>query len=406
MRTTAIRGVFVLVVAWLAWRVPGADLTASYVAGRLVAEGHAASLYTANFATVSWNQDPNWVQAVAGTDLDPATVTAYLYTPLWAWIVAPLASTLSFAAFKHLFTVLSLAAMAAMTGIGARTWAPRLETPQWQAGLLLGLGCSAPFIWSVSLGQIHPIFLWLAVLAGALSLRGREATAGALLAAAAAVKITPGWLALTWVFAGCRRATLSFVVTSAALAAATVAVLGWPVFAAYIAAVRHVGHRMTLSFNNDSLPTLLLGRYLNTATAFRWQPVALPVGIAIFCVAATALLAAGAGIADRRATMTSRRTGAIVTLLAATILAPLAWNHYFVLLVLPVMVLLAAWRERRGVVWLVIALGLVALNVPPLAYGVGAPLWVVALRSQCIAAIVAITALIALRFWPAPMPRT
>jgi hypothetical protein len=374
----------------LAWHAHAQDLTASYLAGRMIGHGDAAALYRPILAAVHWRTDPVWARSVAAAGLAPDDVTSFVQTPLWAWLVAPLASAVDFATFKRIFAVFDLAAIVIIVAAAARQWAPRLWTPGWQIGLLAGLLCSTPLLWSISLGQTHPIFLCLAVLAAIRAAAGKHLSAGALLAAAAAVKITPLWLAVTWLVAGRWRPALSFAAFSVLLAGLAVACAGWPVVAAYLATVHAMSGRMLLAFNNDALAALLLGAQLNDATAFHWHPVALPRWIAALSLALLAACAAGAGWLDRRA---PARPGAIPTLVAATALAPLAWNHYFIVLILPVMSLLQAWRDTGRALWLGVVVAVVALNVPPLAYGVGAPMFVVALRSHLLAALLCLLAM-------------
>lgn len=373
----------------LAWHSPAQDLTASYLAGRMISHGDGAALYRPVLAAAHWRTDPVWTRSVQAAGLVPDDVTSFVQTPLWAWLVSPLANMVDFATFKRIFAGLDLIAIAVMVDTAARQWAPRLRAPGWQVAILATLFCTTPFMWSVSLGQTHPIFLCLAVLAAIRAANGKPITAGALLAASAAVKITPLWVAVTWLSAGRWRPALGFAAFSALFAALAVACAGWPVVAAYLSTVHAMSARMLLSFNNDAFAALLLGGQLSDATAFRWQVVHLPSSIAALSLGLLAACAIGAGWLDRHA---ARQPGAVITVVAATAFAPVAWNHYFIVLTLPAMLLLQAWRDTRRAVWLVVTILVVALNLPPLAYGVGASIAVVALRSHLLAALVSLLA--------------
>jgi len=85
--------------------------------------------------------------------------------------------------------------------------------------------------------------------------------------------------------------------------------------------------------------------------------------------------------------------GAVLTLVAATAFAPLAWNHYFIVLIIPVMLFLQACHGRAAPLWGGMVVLIAMLDVPPLAYGVGAPLATVALRSHLLAALLCIVAM-------------
>ena len=72
---------------------------------------------------------------------------------------------------------------------------------------------------------------------------------------------------------------------------------------------------------------------------------------------------------------------------------PLAWNHYFIVLVLPAMLFIASGRAWLAVLTL-------ALLEPPLAFVVGDGLWAVALRSECWAALICLAAMLVQGFAP------
>jgi hypothetical protein len=388
--TWLVRIVFVAAVLRAGWNVDAADLTASYLAGRMVENGDLAALYRPIIAAAHWSADPVWARYVADAGLPAGTITPFVQTPLWAWLIGPLSDAVNFGVFKRIFAAISAIMTVTMVACAARQWAPRLSDPGWQAGLLAGLFCSTPFLAGIALGQTHAIFLCFAVLAAIRAVQGKEISAGALLAAAAAVKVTPLWLAVTWLAAGRWRAAVSFAAFSAVLAALAVLCAGWPVVSAYLATLHAVGARMTLAFNNDALAALLLGRQVTDATAFQWQLVTLPPWIAGLSLALLAACAVLGGWLDRRAL---RKPGAALTLVAATAFAPLAWNHYFIVLILPVMIFLESSQESGRSGWAILTMLVAALNFPPLAYSEGAKLAVVALRSHLLAALLCLAAL-------------
>jgi hypothetical protein len=378
---------FASVYVFMSWNQPAWDLSAGYLAGRMVANGDIAAIYTRNNPADPAKLGPAWRKAADAGGIT-GQLTPYVQTPLWAIAVAPLAAAVKFSTFARLFAVLSAAAMMAMIQAAARQWAPRVAGPGWQAILLAGLFVTTPCIASIVLGQTHVVFLCLAVCAAIAVLNGQEITAGALLAAAVSVKITPVWLALTWAVAGYYRAVASFVAASAVLLGVTIGIGGVTVFTDYLRSLGRIGNNVLLSFNNDSFASVALGGSLNTDTAFHWVAVPLPLWLKAASVAALASVAVFAGRLDRaRNGDPARQTGAILTLVAATAFMPLAWNHYFIVLILPVMLLIqirvAGWR------WLNIGLvaAIFALSVPPLAYYIGAPISIVALRSHFWAAL-------------------
>jgi hypothetical protein len=386
-----VRIVFVATVARIGWYADAYDLTASYVAGRMVWHGEAASLFTPVLTGTDWRANPDWARTVADSGIKPDIVTRYVQTPFWAWLVSPLASAMKFVVFKRLFAVLGGLAAVTMVEAATRRWAPLLAGPGGQAALLAGLTMSAPFLWAIALGQTHVLFLCLAVLGAVRATRGKPVSAGALLAAAAAVKITPLWVAVTWGVAGRWRAVASFAAFSIAFAVLAVTCTGWDAAAAYIGTLRAVSVHILLSFNNDAFAALLSGRQVTEQTAFQWHPVAMPGWLAWLSLTLLACCALAGGWIDRRF---ANQPGAVLTLIAATLFAPLAWNHYFIVLILPVAMFLHIWRAGGGRGWVVLTVCVLLLNLPPLAYGVGASLTVVALRSHAVAALLCIGGLL------------
>jgi hypothetical protein len=379
------------------WSLPSWDLTAGYVAGRLVATGHESHIY--DQADHDTMHDPHsaWAQAAAAGGIRDGVVTPYVQTPLYAWFVSGLAGRVDFAAFRHIFLILAAISSAALIFVSALQWAPALMHPLWQACLLAGFFFSVPNETAVALGQTHVHFLLLAVLAIIAAQRGRPMSAGALLALAATVKISPAWIAVTWLARGNWRAAASFAAFSAVLLALALLQAGSENTMTFLHGLRHAGHFVTLTFNNDSLASVLLWRELSATTAFNFVLLPMPLWVQLACFCALAASAVGAGVLDRRTPAGGMEIGPVLTLIAATAFTPLAWNHYYIVLVVPLLVILDAARLGAGWKWALVSIAVVVLNFPPLAFTVHAPLWVVALRSQFWAAVMCMGALILLQ---------
>ena len=56
-------------------------------------------------------------------------------------------------------------------------------------------------------------------------------------------------------------------------------------------------------------------------------------------------------------------------MIGATVFAPIAWTHYFILLVIPVMFFLQVGRQRRSWGWLAVILLIFLLNLYPISFG-------------------------------------
>jgi hypothetical protein len=387
---------FVCLAVSLGWKQPAWDLRGEYVAARLIAAGQVSDLYDQANEDAAKRQNSAWSSAALAGGIADRVVVSYIKTPLWAWLMSPLAGALTFDLFKHVFAALSAMATASMVYVAARQWAPRLAAPPWQAFLLAGLFLSVPFFAALVLGQSHVLFIFLVICACVAALNGRELSAGGLLAVAATVKITPVWIAVTWLVAGRTRAAVSFAVCFWLLLGLTVAEEGFSIVATFLQTLHRFGGTVLLAGNNASFASVLLAGALNEDTAYRWQTVPSPVWVSLLSVVALGSFAVLGGVLDRVSRQPERRIGGLVTLVAATCFSPLAWNHYYIVLVFPVMLMLDAARGRWRPLWGVAVFAVAALCLPPLAFTYGAPLSIVALRSQFWAAVICLLAMPAL----------
>ncbi len=263
--------------------------------------------------------------------------------------------------------VLSFAGMLWVTG---RYWTPHLFHPLWMAGVCL-LVPLEPFQYSVVLTQTHVPFILMALLAVLLARKGFPLWAGVLLALAAAVKITPGLLAVYWLVTRRYKAFISFVITSLALFALTVALTGTQTVAAWLHSMSRVSNVLLLAWNNDSFAAWVMQSHYAAAEKGRWLSLPLPHGVKLLSLALLLSSAILGGYLDRRTAPRGEGQppyGAILTLIGATLFTPIAWTHYFALLIVPIMLALDEHLRRRTPV-LVGTVGLlVALNTYDFVY--------------------------------------
>ncbi len=396
--TLAVLALFVL-SAFIHYRdVDGDDLSSSYVGCRLMRTGNAAHLYSydpIDFAAVG--KDDAW-QAQADFGGYDSFLHPYVQTPLWAYSLQPLCAS-SFETFKRRFTFASLLAFAACFWLIARFWAPVFLSPFTMAVAVLCLWLSQPFQYAMALMQTHVLFL-LPVLAGLiLAERRRPGWAGFLLALAAAVKITPAALVLYWALTRRWKAAASTIAWSLALVAITLLTTRAEVLP-YLADLHRISRVMLTAFNNQSLAAWWMGRfYPAEITTFKILP--LPAALRIGSTALMVALTLAGGLLDRRRQAAHPNLppiGAMIALIGATLSAPIAWTHYFIILIAPLMILWSEGRKRRQT-WLLAAVVLVlALNCRPLAtnMGEGGDTRLTLIRSEFYAGTLALALLAAL----------
>lgn len=341
-------------------KAPGDDLSSSYIGCRLLALGNGGHLYDFHPDLFHVVDTPAWVSAGADAGFT-GSLHPYVQTPLWAWMLQPVCSHLTFGTFALIFLCIAAFSLAATIEIVARSWASNFLQPVPLSILLLAITISTPFQYAMSLVQTHALFLLLTVLALALAERGRAVAPGALLAAACAVKITPGFLLLYWLAGGRFRAAFWFVVFSLLLAAITVSAAGPDLTLDYVKSMRRVSNVLLVAFNNQSLAAWLGYSSGMQAEVENWRMLPLSPVLKLTSLATAIVGAAMSGWMSRQQAWRGAAVG--VALISITICTPIAWTHYFVSLIPAVMVL----TNAGGLLPLAIAVATFALNARPIA---------------------------------------
>jgi hypothetical protein len=194
-----------------------------------------------------------------------------------------------------------------------------------------------PFFVQVLQGQLDLVLLLLIVAAWALDRAGRPWLAGAAVATAAAVKLFPGFLFLYFLLRRDWRALLSGALTFAALSGVTALFMGLDAYRTYAGVVVPGLEKWQSSWINDSF----LG-FWSRLLAPRAESQALPLMTAPrLCLALVALcdlvvlLLLGRLIWRARTRADCDRAFAL-SVTAMLLVSPITWEHYFLLLLLPV----------------------------------------------------------------------
>ncbi len=351
----AFLAVFVLVGMRWYWNADGEDLASSFVGCRLIASGHSEALFNYdpdNFAGIG----PGHIwQDFAKAGKFNGFIHPYVQTPLWGWSLRPLCTHVDFPAFERIFLLLVMLCFAATIWLIARYWTPSLYHPLAVAIVLVGLWFSQPFQYAMFLMQTHALFFFLAVASLVLAQREKPIAAGFLLACAAAVKVTPGFLILYWLLTRRWKAAASAVGWSAAIMIATVVAVGPHLVATYFADLHRISRVLLVSENNQSLAAWWMGHFHPEDDVFDVDIFPLPTAMRLTSAALmVAFTAAGGWIDHQRLSLRGERApnrvpiGAAMALVAVTIFAPIAWTHYSVILVAPVMVIVEEARRLRS----------------------------------------------------------
>lgn len=360
--------------AWY-WDSPGEDLASSYLGCRLIASGQSQHLYDHSETRFNRVDDlrSRWAYEWRGAAVDSGfwgRVHPYVQTPLWVFALQPLCTSLDFSRFNALFDVAILSSLAGIVWLVARHWTPRLFRPLWIAALAIGLALSEPFRYALYLSQTHALVLLLTVAALVWARKGRNFWAGALLAVGAAIKITPGFLMLYWLMERRWKSAFSFAGWSALILAVTWVVAGPELFHIYRHTLDRISDTLLVAFNNQSLAAWWMGRFYSAEETGTWRIHPLPPVVKAVSLGLALLCQVLGGLADRWSEQredAAAPAGAVFALIGATIFSPIAWTHYFVLLIVPAMLFLDAGLRFGRARWIVLAGFVWALNVLPLA---------------------------------------
>jgi hypothetical protein len=238
--------------------------------------------------------------------------------------------------------VVSLAVVVRQLGIAFSPW---LLVP---AATLLLL-CN-PLRQQINQGQLNLVLLLLITGAWAADRTGRPWQAGVWLGLATAVKLIPGFLFLYFLLRRQWKPVVAGIGAFVATTVLTAAVLGLETYQSYVTDVIPKVAEWRSGWNNSSLPGLwnklfdpgTMGGYVQPVLR---APLLAKLGTLLSCAAVIAVLAPTVWRARSR---TDEDLAFGLMIVAMLLVSPVAWEHYFVLLPLPLVLL---WRHLppRGV---------------------------------------------------------
>jgi hypothetical protein len=218
---------------------------------------------------------------------------------------------------------------------------------RWLVVLLAGL--SWPFLYNIKLGQVGPLLFLLFALGWRCI--DRPTAIGLTAAIGAAIKVQPG-IVLVWALLTRRWfAVAAGGVTLVVLAGLSTLLAGASAWADFLAIVSRVNDPITTPHNfTPGAVAFQLGVPRDAAALIQWASMALvAVGVVFAAV--------------RRPAVPSY----LVAVVASQLLSPILWDHYAMLLLIPVAWLLDRGRRWAALIPLATSVVLVGI-VPPLVY--------------------------------------
>jgi hypothetical protein len=245
------------------------------------------------------------------------------------------------------WNLISLAALGASAWLMNRSL--RVASSPWA---LLPLACflllCGAFRQQVIQGQLNLVLLLLLTGTWAADRIGRPLLAGTLLGTAAAVKLFPGFLLLYFLVRRDWRAVAAGAASFVLLGAITAGVLGIDAYRDYVGLVVPHVRGGESSWLNSSLAGFWARLFDPATQQERVDPLlrsaALARGATLVCRAAVVVLVGWS--AWRAPTTAGRDLAFALAMVGMLLVSPVTWDHYFLLLALPVLVVWQALPSR------------------------------------------------------------
>ena len=259
-------------------------------------------------------------------------IVAYLFAPFG--LLGPDAAALVFTALGVGLSVASWLLLVRLAGLQARE--------RWLLAFLFI--ADGPLLNSLMLGNTSQVVL-LSLIGGLALIRSNRSAAGALLAATAVLKPPLMLFGLFFLLRRDVRGLAGFVVTGAAIAAASLAVFGWDANLQWFETrVAPFGHDWVPAINMQSIYAFVSRLSLGPAVLSTWQAYPSTPAERILADILTGIVFLSAGLAamPRPAAATSeRQIGSrlelqyMLVICVALVTSPLSWYHYYAWLLLP-----------------------------------------------------------------------
>ena len=204
-----------------------------------------------------------------------------------------------------------------------------------------------PLYQQLAQGQLNFLLLFLITLAWVADRHGRIGWAGVALGLAAGLKLYPAFLFAYFLFGGRRRALLTGGIAFFAVNGLALALLGIAEFQTYIREVVPSLSNYRSSWENLSVTGFWLRIFDPQPHEHVIPLVAKPLVAKVLVFASQVVITMVVAWRAWSAKSVAARDGAFATAVAGMVLvSPIAWTHYFVLLVMPIGLVWQRLRDR------------------------------------------------------------
>ncbi len=334
------------------WNTWPPDLSAMYFAGHFYNTGNLDGVYAAPTGFFGPDFPATWSDYMTALGASEEVVFPFVYPPIWAALVAPFTAWVPPYAFFNTILVFHLALIAASTFLTYRIARPALPLAVW-----VGVSCVLLLFSQISTSAIFhnqaQIFVaFLTILSVERLLAGRSFQAGAVLALAASLKLSPIFLCLIFILEKDWRALAATLIVGGALGLMSLGVAGFDLHTVFVARLAEISSQIAVMKVNYNLEALLaelstLVGLIEAKTDVNGAILDYAIGEPLWVtILVWASLVAGAYAVIVR-TQNLRQGKRVLLrlnglLIVLTLCAPLGWTHHYLatLLLLPSLLVL------------------------------------------------------------------
>jgi len=348
------------------------DMSAVWIAAGFIADGQPDYMYLAPDRFFIGEMPGIWAErGLASGATDTSKLVPYVYPPLWAALLAPFTTVMSAQTFFSATQITQIVVLAIAPFLAWRIAGGTNAKLTYTAIAYALLYLSLPSALALFQNQPQILVTVLIVLAFERYSAGRSGQAGAILATAAAIKLTPAAFLLIFLYDRDPRAAAAFVLTFAAFALLSILLVGWDAHTVFLERVRQFDGHIIATAHNHSLSVIWaqISDWPAVSDALQLETPMMTLENPAFLGAAMKLVFLGSVLVFFRQTRQlghnarlAVRVLGVGIMLALT--APVGWAHYYLLPVLFLPALSGLMQRYEALVW--IALPLTLLSAPVL----------------------------------------
>lgn len=353
----------VILIRWGEW---AEDVSALYIAGWLWQNGEPELIYAAPPGFFGGYADI-WQPAMDRIGIGDRMTFPYVYPPLWAALIAPLTTILGPQGFANAAAMIQFPLLAGSVYLAGRLVKPAAWSQTiWTIFGLAILTLSMPSYLAIWHNQPSIMVTFLILFAVHAAGTARLVTAGAMLALAAAIKLTPAVFVVLFLVERQWRALGALIATGLTIGLISLLLAGPQAHVDFLNALDHVKGSVLLNAVNTSLLAALLAL---ASVLGLTDPLPLDMSVVvirdapgllaqIISVTALALIALFLSVLRPWPLRIRLGIGLLALGIILPLFGPLGWLHYFLLplLLLPGLAGLVPTRSAVTVLTIVVVL--------------------------------------------------